>query len=257
MSQPVSKNTIFVLMTNRLIILASIILLFSCKQNNIEPIITNYDTGYFPLEPGFYKVFKGKTIVIDDPSKIFDTTEYYIKELYSGLVTDALGDSVMRIERMVRKNKTDKWQMQSVWTALVSENIAFQTEDNVKYVKIRFPVQQGKIWDGNIYNRIDTSNVVIDESNYKQYRYEIISFDMPNVIGDLAFERTLKIQNSYYLTLIDKIDNYELYAYGIGLVYRQKVDLYSGDIDPGTPIEQRLKTGVSLFEELVEYGYEN
>jgi hypothetical protein len=222
-------------------------LFVSCQETSTLKHEITYSTDYFPLEQGFYRIYSVTTIVIDEPSAIFDTSYIYIKEFNTGIIADASGDSVMRIERVYRDSLHHKWNSLGVWTAKLQDNKAIQTEENVKYVKMIFPLSEYLTWDGHAMNRNDT---------LKQYPYEVMSIDMAENIGELPFDSVLTIKHRYEESLVMKWDDYEKYALGVGLIYKQTVDLESQNIDPEIPIEERLKTGNSLFMQLIEYGYE-
>lgn len=221
---------------------------YACQEVVIEQSTTDaYDYSYFPLDSGFYKEYQMESIVIDVPSEIYDTSNFYLKEIFTGYHIDAGGDSVMRIERLYRDSLYKEWEPYGVWTAKLVGNKAIQTEENLKLVKMVFPLDNGLSWEGNSMNRNDT---------LLQYPYEVTVIDSVELIGELAFDSVLTIKHRFKESLVDKIDDYEKYAYGVGLVYKQQVDLYTDIIDPEIPIEDRLKTGSSLFMQIIDYGYE-
>ncbi len=204
--------------------------------------------AYLPFDAGLYRIYQCTAIVIDEPSGIYDTVNYYVKEIQTGLITDAADDSVLRIERFYSDSLNAPWQAYNVFALSYANKRFVQTEENTKYVKLLIPVVEGKTWNGNAMNRTDT---------LQQYSYEITKAHQPYTLNNLYFDSVVMVQQAYDSSLVLKIDNREYYAYGVGTIYRQSVDLESQDIDPTLAIEERVTRGTSLFQTLISFGYEN
>jgi len=139
-------------------------------------------------------------IVIDEPSQVWDTVEYQLREVFAGWISDATNDSVMRIERYFRDSVNHPWSVLGVWQASVKENSAFQTEENIKYLKIKFPTEINSQWDGDIYNTLDS---------LQEYSYTITSVDIISSVNDLVFDSVLSITQKDKISIIDKVIFYE------------------------------------------------
>jgi hypothetical protein len=57
-------------------------------------------------------------------------------------------------------------------------------------------------------------------------------------------------------SLIDKLDFQEVYVKNLGLVYKKQIDIYSTEVDPAIPIENRVTNGLIYYQKLIDYGYE-
>ena len=64
----------------------------------------------------------------------------------------------------------------------------------------------------------------------------------------------LTITQKEKISIIDKIYYIEKYAYGIGLVEKQQIDIYSDDVDPSIPIENRVTKGTMYYQKVIGYG---
>lgn len=222
------------------ILLIFTISLFSCENedNNNNSVFIGKE--YFPLVSGNTLIYKITEINIDKPSEIFDTTIYYLKEIIDIPLLDNENDTAYRIERYTRFSSDDNWIIHSVWSAKITENTAEKVEENYRYVKIRFPVRTGYTWNGNIYNECESQE------------YRVSSVNSYYQIGDFVFDSCLTVVHDSSSSLIHKDLDYEVYAYRIGLVYKEMTYLNSQEVIFDVPIEERVTTGTIYKQELVE-----
>jgi hypothetical protein len=219
--------------------------LFSCEKQEITQLPVNYDYGYFPLDSGMWKEYDVTQIVIDKQSGVYDTVKYKLREVFAGWYLNAAGDSTMRIERFVRDSVNHPWRETTVWYAFINSRDAIQSENNIKYLKIKFPAILNSEWNGNVYNRLDTINT---------YNYKIISVDIAEQINNITFDSVLTVRQKFKESIIDKVDFFEKYAYKTGLIEKQQTDIYSSDVDPSIPIEERVTKGVMYYQKITRYG---
>ncbi|MFA6402023.1 MAG: hypothetical protein WCX31_10420 [Salinivirgaceae bacterium] len=235
-------------MIKKLFFITTIILFWSaCQKPDLEPIPVVYNYSYFPMDSGAWREFEVTKIVIDKPSNVFDTTHYYLLEQWVGLIVSASNDSMIRLERFSKIKQNHTWEILSVWQSGIINHEAIQVEENIRYLKLDFPVQLNKAWDGNRYNRLDTLN---------QYSYKIITINEPYSLNNLLFDSVLTVVQKEKLTKIDKIYFEEKYALGVGLIEKQQTDIYSGEkeYDPNIPVEERITRGIIYNQKLIGYG---
>ncbi|MDA3892189.1 MAG: hypothetical protein PF517_11050 [Salinivirgaceae bacterium] len=219
---------------------------FSCKEQELKQHPVSYDFGYFPLEPGMWKHFEVTHIDIDSASNKYDTLRYELREVFSDWFLDAVNDSTLRIERFMRDSSNHAWQPVGVWQAKIKGNDALMVEENIPYLKIKFPAEIDQNWNGDIFNRKDTLD---------QYRYTITFVDEPLVIGNLSFDSVLTVTQKNFVSAIDKLDFFEKYAYGVGLIMKTAVDIYSEETDDlSIPVEQRVTQGTLYYQNIIDYG---
>jgi len=222
-----------------------ILVAMACQKQEIKQYPLAFDYSYFPLDSGMWKHYEVTYITIDSASKVYDTVEYQVREVYTAWVLNASNDSMMRMELFNRDSSHHSWKPQSVWQLGINYDEALQIEENVKFVKIKFPAIVNSFWDGNAYNRMDTLKV---------YDYTITAIDEPESINSLSFDSVLTVTQKEKVTNIDKLHFYEKYAKGIGLVEKQQVDIYSDILGSSLPIEQRVTQGTLYYKKLIDYG---
>ena len=146
-----------------------------------------------------------------------------------------------------------------VWAENRTATTAEKVEENVRYIKLAFPVKENQTWNGNAQNTADE----ID------YSYEFI--DRPRTYGTVSFDSALQV-TQVDDKLINKIAHQyqiEQYARNAGLVYKQYIDVGSQypSVWNGTasdsiimflnkPIMQRVTSGVQYTMTINSYGTE-
>jgi len=211
--QNIITNFIFlkgkVLYINIYIILAlAIVFLFSCKKDKIDaPVDVGY--SYYPTKAGNWIVYQVDSIVYDDFTGTVDTFAYQLKEVIESDFIDNQGRNSQRIERYHRANDTLQWILKDVWYSNRTNTTAEKVEENVRYIKLIFPVKLSQEWNGNAYNYFDP----------QIYKYSDLykSYDA----NSLHFDSTITVIQKEELNLI--LDDYaiEIFAKNVGLVYKK------------------------------------
>lgn len=179
----------------------------SCSTGTVEPETVVLGTEYFPLEKGRFVDYKVEDIqftLINPP----DTSRYQIRELIADQFTDINGDPAFRLERFRRATSNNPWQLDSVWVVKRSLNRAIVIQSNQPLVKLTFPLEEAKPWDGNVLNG---SNKDL---------YEIQSLGKAFSIDTFDFAKALKVVQNDDSSLVAIDKRSEIYAVDVGLVYK-------------------------------------
>lgn len=221
------------------ILILLILTVFSCKKETIIPNQqTTFDFSYFPLTEGHTVVMKVTDINIDAPSEVYDTSIYFYKYKIDSAYTDLEGDTAFYLIREKYLDLTGFVDETDVWSAKLKNNEAIVTEENISFIKIKFPVQKNQYWNGNKYNNLD----------FKDFTITNISSD--TVINTLSFDKVITIIQEADSSLIHKKIIEEKYAKNIGLIYKCHKDINSQSIIPNIPIESRITRGTIHIEEI-------
>lgn len=202
----------------------------SCKEKQGKAEDFSYD--YFPIEIGHYVTYDVHEIIYDLNSS--DET-YQIKELIESEITDNLGRPSLRIERYKRATDADDWVIKDVWYSTRTPSNAEKIEENVRYVKMSFPVRTYQEWDGNLYN-INS-----------EWLYYYDSIGDSRTINGLEFDETVKVFQRENFNLIEEEEAYEIFAKDVGLVYKKLVDL---------DFQDNTQTGRIFHQIITGYGKE-
>lgn len=216
-------------------IIALLVLFFlvSCKQDTKE-VTTDY--AYYPLEVGRWYIYD-VDVTRYNGSPIGSDSSYQLKEEIVNPIT-VEDETRYQLYRYYRKDDAQAWddQPDSVWTVFRRGNQLVKVEDNVRKVKLSFPLEVGKTWDGNSMNTLGSEIYEMTEVRR--------SFTIP---GEKNYTPSVTVIQSNESDLIQKDVRKEVFAENVGLIYRiseiykyDQQNLSSKIIDVGTVYEQRL-----------------
>lgn len=229
-----------------LLLLVFFIFAFSaCKKSADEEPDLGYN--YFPDKVGAYIIYDVDSTFYDDffiPTKL-TKFKFQLKEKYESIFQDNQNRPTIRIERYIKKYDSIipyadmQWKLRNVWFANKTATTAERVEDNMRFIRLAFPVKITQSWDGNVQN-------VDDEQTYS---YSFI--DEAKTLAGHSFEKVLKVKQIDYTDLIQKKYAVEQYARTIGLIYREVITIYSqyNGLPGGEsayfaiPIMNRIKSG--------------
>ena len=179
--------------------------------NKDEPVAVDLGYGYFPRTIGAWIEYQVDSTWRDEELGLADTVSYRLKEKVVEAYIDPAGRTAYRIHRFIL-NANDEWVVRDVWTSTADSYYAEVTEENMRRLKLSFPVDNGRKWDVNIYNTEDELEVA--------FRDEGEPWNGPTMV----FPRTVLVKNSVPANLVNRRDWEERYAEGIGMVskYRQE-----------------------------------
>lgn len=216
--------------------------IYSCKKDS-ETTPPDLGYEYFPDDVGKYIIYEVDSIGYDDflPSPP-DTTRYLLKEFVESIFIDNSGRPTMRIERYKKMYNPSvpydslPWILSDIWTANRTATTSEKVEENIRYIKLVFPVAKGKEWNGNVFNTLG------------QKEYEMTSIDKPATIGGLLFDSVITVTQYLQKTFIDTIIEEEKFAKHIGLIYKKQDSIYTGGTNPVKRIGRRFT------QKIISYG---
>ena len=222
----------------------SIVLLwFACNTRELLPDPTRVGFDFFPLQVGDFRVYQVEEIT---KSVLFgyDTARFQLKESLVDSFPGQGGDIIYLLHRSKRLTEIDTWKLDSVWTARRNQSQAVTVESNVPFIKLVFPIDENKIWDGNKLNSAD--------NDAYEMRNLFASFDT----GLEVIEETLTVIQNEKLDSIDILDyRKEVYGLNIGLIYKTSSLLEFCDDDDCLG-QKLIEQGRILKQTIIEYGKE-
>lgn len=231
----------------RILLFAGLALIFSsCHKDSVITIDNGY--AYFPDKAGHYVIYDVDSIIHNDFTKTVDTFKYQLKEYIESVFYDNSGRPTLRIERYKRtfknaiRDTTASWILNNVLAANRTVSTAERIEDNQRFIKLIFPVNQKRTWNGNAYNTMN------------EWTYQYTSVDAPLTLGSLTFDSTLTVKQIDFENLVNKKYYIEKYAKNIGLVYKEVVDVSSDSIIPFVPLMKRITKGVEYRMTVNSFG---
>jgi hypothetical protein len=198
--------------------------LSSCKKDsNLSPANMGY--RYFPVQTGHWVSYAVDSISWDDFTGNVDTFHFQIKEQFESQFYDDQNRLCVRIERYKRESDTSEWDLKDIWYACQTASTVEKTEENVRYVKLIFPIEEGGSWNGNAQNIMDAQD------------YEYTDAHVFRQLGGFSFDSTSRVLQRDEATQISKNLEEEIFATGIGMIYKRYINLEkfpTGQINKGT-----------------------
>lgn len=213
--------------------------------------------AYFPLVLGKYVVYQVDSIVYDfapGGGVRRDSSSVWVKELAADTLRDQDGQLLYTIERYERSSDDQPWVLHSIGTAARTDDQAIRTENNLRFLKLIFPMDRRSEWNGNIWIDINREIEIAGERMrpFSNWQYEVDTIDRPAVIGQFAFDSTLVITEADDNNVIERRYSRTRYAKHIGLVWREQRILDSQYCNR-TPPPSDCST--KPWEEKAEKGY--
>ncbi|GHE73452.1 hypothetical protein GCM10011340_32620 [Roseivirga thermotolerans] len=218
---------------------------WACGQGSDEepeaPTDPNLGKSYFFLEQGKYReynVYEIRYQAVD----ISDTLRYQLREEVGEAFESPKGQVSHFIRRYTRPTSAQAWELDSVWTARIEGDKAISVENNVPLIKMVFPADTSRRWDGNLMN---SRQPVIQ-------RFK--TFNKPFTVGLNTFLEAAEIEISNQDDGITFRDiRREVYRDSIGLIYKfyNQVKLCSR---PECLGQNKVESGRLYREELIAHG---
>jgi hypothetical protein len=224
--------------------------LAACSKKEVAPPAGYLDLDYYPVKAGKFSVFEIDSVVYREIPRDTIHHRYQVREVFTESFTDDEGEQAWKLERYIRKFNPAvpydslPWVIKDIWQVTADSRKVQVVEENRRFTKLVFPVKENSSWNGNAANGLG-------EATYKcTYK------DKNESLGQQNFEKVLEVRQKDYRTLISLETASEKYARGAGLVYRQYTELYSNNIAPQKPVEQRIEKGVVYTQTLIAHGYQ-
>ena len=198
------------------------LLFVGCVKPSNE-ITANYNYEYFPLEVGQWSEYEVEEVFHTALS--IDTSRYWLKEVITESFEDLGGRTSYRIERFWKTNMQDEYTIKDVWYANRTQNSAERIEENVRFVRLIFPLSLEKEWDGNLFNV------------HEEWNHEVDSLHVPLTLNNLVFDSVA------YISQYDNVNPFqnqvasEIYAKNVGLIKKDYVNI---DNNIGNEIRMEL-----------------
>jgi len=182
----------------------------ACKKETEAPI--NMGKNFFPLEKGKYQVYKVDSIVWDDFNQSVDTFHLFVKTTIDTNYFDAsLGTQVYVIKKYSSSDGLQFNYIQTMKAVSTSDRLELTVQD-LKYIKLIFPLTSGSKWNSNAYNVLETTETLATDVDY------------PLTIAQQNFDSCANILIMNDVNLIEEKYFEETYAREVGLIYSKQVE---------------------------------
>ncbi|GAA4386378.1 hypothetical protein GCM10023186_30960 [Hymenobacter koreensis] len=214
-----------------------------CENEVLKP--EPADTDYYPLQVGSYRVYRVE--VKNYSNNVVTTSTLQRRERVVDTYTNVSGALTYRLIRSVRPNATAAWQDDSVMTLTVKPTTVELSSNNRRTVELVFPAKNDVQWNRDVYNDRDT---VIAKT--RQYQAVGAAY----TIGGQSYNRTITTVDPSPDTIFYRRSQRQIFAQGVGPVYREKRVLNYCQGTPGQNCQigsGYVVIGEERRETLIEY----
>jgi hypothetical protein len=196
---------------------------------------TEFDLGYsyFWMDEHFFIIYD-----VDSIEHIGSTDvvhEFQVKEKQIEWYTDGENEAAMRIELWKRENSSAEWQPYKVSTQKRTTTTVQRVDENVRFIKLTFPVEEGKTWNGHAYTSLGEQDFRMNDVH------------QPYLLNGISLDSTLRVTQYSTSTFLTEKTGVEYYAKDVGLVYKKLVDIST---------QSGERRGSTVEMAMSEYGYE-
>ena len=233
-----------------IIILSMSLIMSACKKKSATPEDKGY--SYSDYQVGSYVIYDVDSTFYDDffvPTKVI-TTKFRLKEKVASFYYDNQNRLTARIERYIKPYDSNTpydsipWQLKNVWAANNTNDRNERIEENVRFVKLHFPIYKNKVWDENIHNVNSEKNLTFKQVDYS------------DSIGTILFDSLVQTEfDDGGQILTQRNYSTEKYAKNIGLVYKQEINVTSQPDPNATTSELQIFYGQSILDRITS-GYQ-
>ncbi|MCW3090444.1 MAG: hypothetical protein JWP81_1513 [Ferruginibacter sp.] len=214
--------------------LLSLLIVSACKKQT-EEVTSAPIEDYSPLVAGKYITYQLDSFKYL-PFSLKDTTiTYQVKYEVNALTSDNLGRPSFRIIRYIRKSSLATWVPDNTFIALNTGGALEFVENNQRFLKLKLPIKEGYTWKGNSYIDTYSLNSPVRYLDGWDYIYEGVNASL--TVGTFHLDSTLTVNQRDEIIgspgfYNEKNFSKEIYAKGIGLVYRKFLHT---EYQPATP----------------------
>lgn len=217
------------------LIFLAIIICYSCSKKDEETVLPDLGHDYAGLVVGKYVVYNVDSFFYDDFDNSIDTSYYQIKEVVDSEFEDLEGEQAFKIIRYRKEIDSTNWVLIDVWNSKVTQTNFQKTEENIKFIKLIFPIGVNDTWNGNSMNSIGIMP------------YEYTAIDQAETIGGIGLSTVLTVLQLDNVNLVEEYYHEEKYAKGVGMVYQKQVDISQKVFNSGTGLfERSLGTDITM-----------
>lgn len=227
-------------------------MLVGCQSREVLPKRSGHE--FVPAQVGDYWEYGVTTTTFSAVNG--QTNE--LSELRLDVVDQVIlgGQVTFIVQRRTRPQGSTTWQAAETWSARVDQFQYVLQEGNVPFVKLQFPLVEGKTWDGNLLNTLGGTEICPDGTATCD-TYNVTQLYQPfELPGIFLYDDTVTIvESDEDDPIIMKDLRKAVYAKEIGMVYREEIHLEYCTVGPCIG-QQVVENGSIVRLTLTTHGHE-
>lgn len=242
---------------NRLpfIFLTLLLIGISACEERTEILDLPANKEYFPLEVGESMIYQVDSINYLNGGAIVDSIRSYVREEITERFEDVDGEEFYRLERSVRRTDADPWRIADVWLISRDDQGAYRTEENLRFIKLVFPLTENRTWDHNAF--IDDQQFVIVGGGetlqmYRNWQSSVETLESTQVVEGQEFTDVAVVIHVDDENVIERRYVEEQYAKGVGLIYREMMILDTQNTQSTGTWREKAEEGFIVRQQLIK-----
>lgn len=213
--------------------------MLACTSRDVVP--KGSGSEYFPLKVGAYWIYgMTETTISQVNGQVNSMYDLKIS------ITDSMsanGVVTYKLQRYKRTDATQPWVPLDTWSARKDQFQAVVQEGNISYIRMAFPLTEGKTWNGNALNTLGGTDKCND-GTFTCENYLVSDLARQFIGTGLSYDDSVTIfENNDDDPIVKKDVRRSVYAKSIGLVYREVTTL------------QYCTVGTCIGKQIVDNGY--
>lgn len=189
---------------------------------NQSKLQESYD--FYPNEETYWLEYLVDSIYIDMDIPRRDTFHFYIKEVIGEQFEDNEGRLTQRLIRYRKDSLSGTYELKNIWAFNKLKRSVEKIEDNLRFIKLTFPIDIKTTWQGNNYIHTE-----LDHEFYKDWTYRYIDVYQSKEVLGVSYDSTITVDQEDNMT--DHFWHYgrEVYAYKIGMIEKLLYNIESDE----------------------------
>ncbi len=206
--------------TGIIAVTGGILLLGDCRKTESGVPAVGYQ--YYPLRVGDTLYYQEDSILYNDFFSTVDTAAHQVMDVTVSVFTDNSGRDSYLVDRFIRDSSSEPWQEDFTYSVTPQPNRIEDLENNLRFIKLIFPVRLKASWPGNSFIDPDPS----DNLSYLEgWNYQYVAVNTPDTVAGNRFDSTLTVVQQPDLLIQtpsygSELYSIEKYASGVGLIYK-------------------------------------
>src|SRR5688572_4776748 len=176
------------------------------KDYEPDPKEMGYD--YYPLNIGDFRVYNVHEVRYQDEDST--VTDYQLRERLDTTYTNQAGELTYKLIRSKRADSSATWSDDSVIVLNRSVSDLRSTANNIKKVKMIFPVRNFKNWNPNAFNTLDSADSFYNDRG--------AAF----TVNGKQYDNTVRVVEANISNILRLENRYDIYAENVGLIYKKE-----------------------------------
>lgn len=189
-----------------------------------EVTVLGDDIGreYYPVKVGNYWIYDVSETTFTNQflTDAADSVTYQVRERVDTVYRDQTGELTFQLIRSRRADASQPWGQDSIVTISKSFSDLRYTYNNLKTVKLIFPPAENKKWNGNAFNSLEPDS----SQGADRFLFSYAQVGQPFTLDDTTYNNTVKVVQYNRQDLVKLIDRHEVYALGVGMIYKRIID---------------------------------